>query len=46
MNSLAPKLKDIEQSHFGYQLGYVIRIMDDVIAQLASLEVLCDVGLF
>jgi hypothetical protein len=40
----ASEFEDVEQPHFGDELGNVVRVVNDVVAQLASLQVLCYVG--
>jgi hypothetical protein len=40
----AAELKDVEEPHFGDEFGDVVRVVYDVVAQLAALEVLCHVG--
>ncbi len=40
----ASKFKNVEQPHFSDELGNVVRVVNDIVAQLASLQVLCHVG--
>ena len=41
----ASEFEDVEKPHFGDELGNVVWVVNDVIPQLASLQVLCHIGI-